>query len=156
MTNIFWKTCKCVYLSNLKKSHFWNSHFQYALPHFQFSSFCQNWKYYLWTNLVLLYKIWCLYLYLFWRYKVLNIHLTVTHIHVHRVISKNQFFFFWTQRTSKHVNQTKIRHCKFWPKTILPLLNGSWAIEVKKEWNWLKSMFTRWNWHLMLLKSFKM
>ena len=55
----------------------------------------------------------------------------VTHTHYCRPCSKNQFF--WTQRTSKHINQMKIQHWKFWPNIILPLPNESWVMEVKNE-----------------------
>ena len=40
---------------------------------------------------------------------------------------------FWTQGTSKHVNQVKTRHRKFWPKTVRPLPNGSRRMEVKMD-----------------------
>ena len=52
------------------------------------------------------YKIWRFYLYLFWKYKALNISHCVTyiqtHIHIHKQIFKNHFF-----GTSTHENQVK-------------------------------------------------
>ena len=73
-----------------------------------------------------LYKIWCFYLYWFWRYKALNIYHAVTHTRTDQ-IPKTTFL------DSKLMNQVKTRHRKFWRKTVLPLRNdGQLLIVIKK------------------------
>ena len=48
------------------------------------------------------------------------------HIHTHANAQTNfQKPYFWIRGTSKHINQVKTQHYKFWPKTILLLPNSS-------------------------------
>ena len=111
-TNIFLKTCKkiliCWVLTNLIECFlieppFW-PHFWFLVPHIRFFNFCQDLEqlsiyYILSVNGV---KKLCLYLYLFWRYKVLNILYTVTHMHIHahRPILK---IYFLRRRSLKNI-----------------------------------------------------
>ena len=60
---------------------------------------------------------------------------THAYTHTHTYILTDQFpkSTFLDSGTSKHINLVKTRHRKFWPKTILPLPNGSRVVEVKNH-----------------------
>ena len=108
-------------------------HLRFVLPHLWFFVFCQNLdilSIHL-SDTVSVYKIWYFYFYQFWTYKQLNIPHTITHTHITYAQSNFQNPIFWVQGTSKHINQVKNRHWKFWPKTILPLPYGRRVMEVK-------------------------